>query len=132
MKNEYVYTYKLRGFSLGCQPIGFIGHDDNVGRWGSVTYNRELTEKEMYEYDLVPYGNKEYEIIVNEINDGSFFNISLYESKNKVANKENLSPEMTEKYISFILKEYEIPLHSPIEFQDNGSHLYNETVAGWL
>ena len=51
--NLYEYVYRLRGFSLGCQPKGFVSHNDNVGRFGSVTYDRALTKKEMDEYELI-------------------------------------------------------------------------------
>lgn len=52
-KNKiYWYTYRLRGFSIGCQPSGFIKHDDSIGRHGAVAYDRELTEEEISEYEL--------------------------------------------------------------------------------
>lgn len=53
VKNVYTYVYRLRGFSLGCQPKGFISHNDNEGRHGSVTYDRALTKKEMDDYELI-------------------------------------------------------------------------------
>lgn len=48
----YWYTYRLRGFSIGCQPKDFVTHDDNVGRLGAVVYERELTVKEKSDYEL--------------------------------------------------------------------------------
>ena len=51
----FTYAYTLRGFSLGCQPKGFISHNDNIGKYGTITYDRELTDKELFEYDLIPY-----------------------------------------------------------------------------
>lgn len=48
------YEYRLRGFSLGCQPDGFMEHDDSIGKHGAVAYDRELTEKEISDYELNP------------------------------------------------------------------------------
>lgn len=49
------YEFRLRGFSLGCQPKGHIEVDHNKGRWGIIAYDRELTENEKYEYDLMEW-----------------------------------------------------------------------------
>jgi hypothetical protein len=51
----YWYAYRLRGFSLGCQPKGHIKHDNSIGKHGIIAYNRELTENELMEYELLPY-----------------------------------------------------------------------------
>ena len=51
--NLYEYVYRLRGFSLGCQPKGFVSHNEKVGRFGSVSYDRALSSKEMDEYELI-------------------------------------------------------------------------------
>lgn len=60
--NIYWYTYKHRGFSLGCQPKDFIRHDENVGKFGATAYNRPLTHEELVEYEMHLYkveeGNK--------------------------------------------------------------------------
>lgn len=54
----YTYYFRLRPPSIGTQPKGFIElNPDSItknGReyWGSVTYDRQLTENEMYNYDL--------------------------------------------------------------------------------
>jgi hypothetical protein len=53
--NIYWYEYTLRGFSLGCQPKGFIEHNDNIGRHGIVSYDRQLTNEELSDYELIPY-----------------------------------------------------------------------------
>lgn len=58
MNKEYTYYCRLREPGIGCQPKGTISINFNPitvnGReyWGSVTYNRPLTENEMYNYDL--------------------------------------------------------------------------------
>lgn len=53
--NLYWYAYRFRGFSPFCQPKGFIKHIDHIGRYGIIGYNRPLTEKEINEYELIPY-----------------------------------------------------------------------------
>lgn len=57
MRNGKTYTYgmRLRGFSIGCQPMqGFIERqDDTTGRYHDIlTYDRKLTEKEVQDYEL--------------------------------------------------------------------------------
>lgn len=50
---EYKYTYKFRGLSIGCQPKDFIRFEnDKKYKFEILTYNRELTEKELNEYEL--------------------------------------------------------------------------------
>ncbi|MGH0831291.1 hypothetical protein ACQVTX_23735 [Bacillus pretiosus] len=51
-KMLYWYTYRLRGFSLGCQPKDFAWQDSSIGRFGAIIYERELTEKEISDYEL--------------------------------------------------------------------------------
>ena len=54
----YTYYYRLRPPSIGTQPKDFIKLNpnsiivNNREYWGSVSYHRELTEKELYQYDL--------------------------------------------------------------------------------
>ena len=51
----YKYGMRLRGFSVGCQPMhGLVDHmDDPSGRfWNILVYNRELTEREIKDYEL--------------------------------------------------------------------------------
>ena len=58
-QNAYTYYYRLRPPAPGCQPKNGmlemngekIVHNDRE-YWGSCTYDRELTDKELYEYDL--------------------------------------------------------------------------------
>ena len=58
VEETYTYGYKLRPPSPGCQPKGFKKLKDeaimanNRSYWGVVTYDRPLTEKEAYSYDL--------------------------------------------------------------------------------
>lgn len=55
----YTYYCRLRPPMPGCQPkTGLIQINTNEIKhnnrtyWGSVTYNRELTPNELYDYDL--------------------------------------------------------------------------------
>lgn len=52
---EYKYGMRLRGFSPMCQPKdGFIRReDDTTGKYYDIiVYNRELTKKEIGDYEL--------------------------------------------------------------------------------
>lgn len=51
----YVYGMRLRGFAPMCQPKeGFVlRRDDTSGKYHDVLlYNRELTKKELEDYEL--------------------------------------------------------------------------------
>jgi hypothetical protein len=55
--NEELYRYgmRLRGFSIGCQPKeGFYTvENDATGRYHDIlVYTRELTDKELTDYEL--------------------------------------------------------------------------------
>ena len=67
MEKLYTYAYKLRGFSLGCQPTGFVSHNDNLDKLGTVTYNKELTDNQINDYELVPYNDNKIELNNNDI-----------------------------------------------------------------
>ena len=52
---NYRYGMRLRGFAPMCQPMnGFVERqDDPTGRYYDIlVYNRELTEKELRDYEL--------------------------------------------------------------------------------
>lgn len=52
---EYRYGMRLRGFSIGCQPMnGFVEReDDTTGRFHDIlVYDRELTPAELRDYEL--------------------------------------------------------------------------------
>lgn len=53
-KKYYHYGMRLRPFGIGCQPKGVVDRaDDPTGKyWDILIYDRELTEKEMFDYDL--------------------------------------------------------------------------------
>lgn len=51
----YRYGMRLRGFSIGCQPMnGFYERlDDETGRYHDILlYTRELTDAEVADYEL--------------------------------------------------------------------------------
>ena len=50
----WYYGMRLRGCGPGCQPKGFVRReDDDSGKyWDILVYDRELTDKEMFSYDL--------------------------------------------------------------------------------
>lgn len=51
----YKYGMRLRGFSIGCQPMdGLVKReDDTSGRYYDIlVYDRELTKQELEEYEL--------------------------------------------------------------------------------
>lgn len=51
----FLYGMRLRGFSIGCQPMeGFLKRmDDASGRyWDVIAYSHPLTDSEIENYDL--------------------------------------------------------------------------------
>lgn len=54
----YWYAYRLRGFSLGCQPKGFVDTDHAYGKFGAVAYNHKLTKEEVSDYELTEITGK--------------------------------------------------------------------------
>ena len=51
----YLYGMRLRGFSIGCQPMnGFLRrYDDDRGEYYDLLlYDRKLTQKELDDYEL--------------------------------------------------------------------------------
>ena len=60
-KTLYRYGMRLRGYSPGCQPNGVIERqDDPGGRYHDILiYSRELTAKELADYELDYLGKEE-------------------------------------------------------------------------
>lgn len=62
MKASYTYHSTQRPIGPGTCPRDFEEFQnfefrrvvDGLRSWGTVTYNRELTPEELYQYDLVP------------------------------------------------------------------------------
>lgn len=58
----FKYGMRLRGFSLGCQPMkGLVTRLDSTEYWDELVYKRKLTDEELRCYDL------EY---IGEVDDG--------------------------------------------------------------
>lgn len=56
------YGMRLRGFSIGCQPMMGLDHaeDDPTGRYHSILfYRRELTAAEINDYELDYIGKEQ-------------------------------------------------------------------------
>lgn len=52
---RYVYGMRLRGFSIGCQPMDGLkdNREDETGRYYDLlVYDRKLTEEELRAYEL--------------------------------------------------------------------------------
>ena len=55
MSRHYMYGMRLRGFSIGCQPMdGLVERrDDTSGLYHDIlVYDRELTDREVSDYEL--------------------------------------------------------------------------------
>lgn len=52
------YGMKYMGFSLGCQPMDGLReiHPDEMGYKDVLIYDRPLTDREIYEHELVFLG----------------------------------------------------------------------------
>ena len=52
---EYRYGMRLRGFSIGCQPmegLKNVRYDDTKRYYDILGYDRKLTDKEVEDYEL--------------------------------------------------------------------------------
>lgn len=61
-KEKYKYGMRLRGFSIGCQPMkGLVERvDDPRGRYHDILiYDRMLTGDEVADYELTYLGKEE-------------------------------------------------------------------------
>ena len=66
----YKYTYRTRGFSLGCQPRGFAKVEQEEHKFETIYYDRELTKKEIEEYELIDLNSnnkRNYKVNIEEI-----------------------------------------------------------------
>ena len=64
-RSDTMFTYYLllRPVGIGCQPKGFVSYENYERRkyvpeidheaWGTVSYDRELSQKEINDYDLM-------------------------------------------------------------------------------
>ena len=61
-KMNYRYGMRLRGFSIGCQPMnGFYERRDSRSIWyhDILLYTRKLTDEEVEQYELDYIGSEE-------------------------------------------------------------------------
>lgn len=61
---RYIYGMRMRGFSLGCQPmLGFVERrDDPTGRYHDlIVYDRKLADDEVCAYELDYIGTQNEE-----------------------------------------------------------------------
>ena len=66
----FKYTYKTRGFSIGCQPKGFVEVKQEEHEFETLYYDRELTKEEIEEFELIDLNTnnqKKYKINIKEI-----------------------------------------------------------------
>lgn len=59
---KYVYGMRLRGFSIGCQPLtGLIEvREDKNGKYHDIlVYNHKLTDRAVADYELDYIGEEE-------------------------------------------------------------------------
>ena len=57
MENRYYYGMRLRGFSIGCQPMdGFVERlDSETDKYHDIlVYDRKLSDEEVRDYELDP------------------------------------------------------------------------------
>jgi hypothetical protein len=52
MKELFWYEFRFRGFSPSCQPKGHAEVNHDIGKWGAIAYDRELTSAELDKYEL--------------------------------------------------------------------------------
>ena len=61
----YIYGMRLRGFSIGCQPMKslVLASEDKSGEYYDIlSYARPLTDKEVNDYELDCLGERELKI----------------------------------------------------------------------
>lgn len=65
----FKYTYRTRGFSLGCQPKDFIRFEQEEHKFETIFYDRELTKKEIEDYELIDLNEatKKFKIVIEEV-----------------------------------------------------------------
>lgn len=102
----FVYRMKSRPFGIGCQPHNSIKYIDlnkkETGFYGELTYDRELTEKEIYDFELVPVN--ESGTINNEI---STANLKIRGNKKTVLVWFNQNPDGKEEITVLISIEFD-------------------------
>lgn len=92
LKNSFKYKLRSRPCGIGCQPDGFINYSEMdkraTGFFGELTYDRELTENEIYKFELMPSNTpdpqKNKEVLTEfkvEQQSESFFDFSFFDNQ---------------------------------------------------
>ena len=66
----FKYTYRTRGFSIGCQPKVFIKFEEGEHEFETIYYDRKLTKKEIEEYELIDLNDNsknKYKVNIEEV-----------------------------------------------------------------
>ena len=66
----FKYTYRTRGFSIGCQPKDVIKFEQEEHKFETIYYDRELTKKEIEEYELIDLNDNsknKYKVNIEEV-----------------------------------------------------------------
>lgn len=50
----YTYNMRYRPLDFGTAPDGWVDYLPDKSRWGWIVYPRQLTDDEIYEYELEP------------------------------------------------------------------------------
>ena len=50
----YTYNMRRRPLDFGTAPDGWVDYLPDKSRWGWIVYSRQLTDDEIYEYELEP------------------------------------------------------------------------------
>ena len=97
----YTYTFRTRGLSPGAQPKGFVSDNPSEGKFGSVSYDRPLTEKEIRDYELVPVNKSipppETELQANEERLNNMIQKGLIDTKRKRDMAKSLNQKIVEQ-----------------------------------
>lgn len=78
-KNDTLYWYEMlnRPVDMGCQPKGFVETKDDQGRHGLVAYSRQLTEKELDEFEMRKWEEHVYLLDLTDTHEQQFKKVPL-------------------------------------------------------
>jgi len=57
----YTYNMRRRPLDFGTAPDGWVDYLPDKSRWGWIVYSRQLTDDEIYEYELEPVSSNSEE-----------------------------------------------------------------------
>lgn len=102
------YTYKTRGFSIGCQPKDFEKVVQEEERFETLYYNRELTAQEINEYELIDLNEKPSKYVEKAQNEMiiDYMTWALDSLKNAINNDSKEEIKEAKELILKITKEF--------------------------